>query len=131
MRNLTQYVGIPYKDRGMDPRDGLDCWQLIRHFYARELALEIPSYMTFYNSALEIESVSDAIIRAIPDWRPVAPACFGDVLVFRITRSPWHTAVALDDGLMLHTDEGHGSVIEPQQSLRWRDRFYGAFRWKS
>lgn len=131
MRDLTAYVGIPYVDRGTDPARGLDCWQLVRHFYARELGTLIPDYMAFYQSARDIEGASAAIVRAIPDWVPVDPARFGDVLVFRISKAPWHTAIALDDGMMLHTDQGHDSVIEPVRSLRWRDRLFGAYRWKS
>jgi cell wall-associated NlpC family hydrolase len=130
MRDLARYVGIPYRDKGSDPETGLDCWQLVRLFYREELGKTIPDYMAFYRSSLSIVEASGAIVRAIPDWNPVEPPAYGDVLVFRITRSPWHTAICLDDGQMLHTDEGHGSVIEPVSSLRWRDRFYGAYRWK-
>jgi cell wall-associated NlpC family hydrolase len=110
---------------------GLDCWQLVRHFYASELHQEIPNYMAFYDSSLRIRDAQAAIERAIPEWRKVLVPAFGDVLVFRITDAPWHTAVALEDGRMLHTDEGHGSVIESITSLRWRERFYGAYQWKS
>jgi cell wall-associated NlpC family hydrolase len=102
----------------------------VRFFYREELGKTIPDYMAFYRSSLSFEEASGAIVRAIPDWVAVDPPLFGDVLVFRITRAPWHTGIFLDGGRMLHTDEGHGSVIEPIGSVRWRDRFYGAYRWK-
>jgi cell wall-associated NlpC family hydrolase len=131
MRDLTRYIGIPYMDKGADPAVGLDCWQLVRHFYAQEFGRTLPDYMSFYTSSLDLRSVSAAMMRASSEWRRVEHAEFGDLLVFRITSGPWHTAVVLGDGLMLHTDKGHGSVIEPSNGMRWRHRLYGVYRWKS
>jgi cell wall-associated NlpC family hydrolase len=131
MRDLSPYVGIPYVDKGTDPTRGLDCWQLVRHFYARELGQQIPDYLALYRSALVRREATAAIVSALPDWRPVADPQFGDVLLFRISNAPWHTAVALDAGHMLHTERGHNSVIESRLGLRWRSRLYGTYRWKS
>jgi cell wall-associated NlpC family hydrolase len=132
MRDFTRYVGIPYKDKGTDPATGLDCWQLVRYFYAQELGVTVPDYMALYDSSLDPISSSGAIVKAIPDWRPrEGEPVFGDVLVFRIAKGPWHCAVYVGDGLMLHIDEGHNSVIEKVQSIRWRDRIYGTYRWRS
>ena len=128
---LIRYVGIPYRDKGTNPATGLDCWQLVRLFYQEQFGVELPGYLALYDSSLDRSDCEQAILRALPQWAPVDPPLFGDVLVFRIVTGPWHTAVQLDDGLMLHTDQGHGSVIEPAKGIRWRDRHYGAYRWKS
>jgi cell wall-associated NlpC family hydrolase len=131
-RDFSRYVGIPYVDKGTDPAHGLDCWQLVRHFYAQELGRTLPDYLTFYDSSLDARDVGEAMLRASPQWEPInPPPRFGDLLVFRILSGPWHCGVCLDDGVMLHTDQGHGSVIEPSASLRWRHRLYGVYRWKS
>jgi cell wall-associated NlpC family hydrolase len=131
MRDFTRYVGIPYKDKGTDPATGLDCWQLVRYFHKQELGRELPDYLALYDSSLDPDSASGAFVRAIPDWRAVDPPAFGDVLIFRIARGPWHCAVYLEEGKMLHIDQGHNSVIESVDSLRWRNRIYGVYRWKS
>jgi cell wall-associated NlpC family hydrolase len=130
MVDLTQYVGIPYVDKGTDPARGLDCWQLVRLFYRTELGKEIPDYLAFYRSSFDKVDAQGVLMQARGDWVPVAPPRFGDLLLFRTVASPWHVAIALDDGLMLHSDEGHGSVIERRDGVRWRDRLYGAYRWK-
>jgi len=129
--DFSQYVGIPYVDKGTDPAVGLDCWQLIKHVYADALGVLIPDYMSFYKSAMSIREASACIALAIPEWEHVETKQPGDVLVFRINEAPWHTGMYLGNGLMLHTDEGHGSVVDRIDNIRWRNRFYGAYRWKS
>jgi len=131
MRNLREYVGIPFRDKGFDPVSGLDCWQLVRLFYRQEFGIALPDYMALYSSSLDMNGASDAIRIGMKDWNHVDTPKYGDVLIFRITSAPWHTGVRLDGGNMLHTDEGHGSVIEPINGIRWRHRLWGAFRWKS
>jgi len=131
MRDLTHYVGIPFHDKGTDPAVGLDCWQLVRYFYAREFKVMLPNYLALYESSLDPVAARDAIAHAIPQWTEVNPPDFGDVLVFRIMHAPWHTGVCVGGGRMLHIDQGHNSVIESYTGIRWRHRFYGAYRWKS
>lgn len=128
--DLSRFVGIPYIDKGTDPAKGLDCWQLVKHFYAAVLGKTIPDYMAFYESSKDMEEASKCIEQAIPSWLRVEAPQLGDVLVFRILQKPWHTGIYIGDGKMLHTDEGHGSVIEPIDSMRWKNRLYGAYRWK-
>jgi cell wall-associated NlpC family hydrolase len=86
--------------------------------------------MAFYRASFDKVDAQGVLLQARGDWVRVAPPLFGDLLLFRTVASPWHVGVTLEDGLMLHTDEGHGSVIEPRAGMRFRDRLHGTYRWK-
>ena len=50
-----KYINIPYKLFGTDPKTGMDCFNLIRHIYKKELNLDIP-----YISSDYLKIVDDA-----------------------------------------------------------------------
>jgi cell wall-associated NlpC family hydrolase len=130
MRALIDFVGIPYVEGTEDPARGVDCWQLVRLFYREQLGKEIPNYMAFYRATFDKVDAQSVLVNARGDWERVASPAYGDLLLFRSTGAPWHVGICLDGRLMLHADEGTGSVIEPRDGVRFRDRLYGAFRWK-
>ena len=43
-----KYVNIPYKLFGTNPDTGMDCFNLLRHIYERELSIEIPYFSSDY-----------------------------------------------------------------------------------
>jgi cell wall-associated NlpC family hydrolase len=129
--DFTRFIGIPYVDKGTDPKTGIDCWQLVKYFYSEVLGKDIPDYMAFYQSSMDKQEVLAAMSVGFSEWKRVDEPEFGDVLVFRITDSPWHTGVYLYDDLMLHTIQGHNSAIERYTSIRWRHRLYGIYRWQN
>jgi cell wall-associated NlpC family hydrolase len=129
--DLSRFIGIPYIDKGTDPAVGLDCWQLAKYFYREVMGKAIPDYLTFYKSSRSIDEAEGCIMEAVKEWQVVAAPDFGDICVFRIGNKPWHTGICIGNGMMLHTDEGHGSVIEPFNGVRWRNRIYGFYKWTS
>lgn len=62
------------------------------------------------------------------DWSAVEP---GDVLGFRLGRALHHLVLALPAGRWIHAIEGHGTVIVPEVSPRWRKRAERLWRLKS
>lgn len=131
MTGWLSYVGIPFVERGRD-RDGVDCWGLFRLFYREQLGIDLPSYRDDY------QSTGDrlAILRLVREqldtgrWESVTeePA-FGDAIVIRIHGQPWHVAVALGDGDMLHSRRGADTCIESLRSVLWRSRIEGFYRY--
>lgn len=80
-------------------------------------------------------SIAQAVRRDIFEenrdgWTPVADVQEGDALFFRVRGHPVHLGYAVDARSMLHTETaGIGSALEPFQSMRWKNRFLGAFRY--
>jgi cell wall-associated NlpC family hydrolase len=131
MIDLTRYIGIPYVDKGQDPAMGLDCWQLVRHFYRQELGVDVPDYLELYASSMDKASVKGCMAHAFGEWQRVDYPAFGDVLVFRVTDAPWHTGIYLGPGRMLHSLPGHNSCLEAYDGTRWKHRLHGVYRWNS
>lgn len=131
MLNVSHYVGIPYADKGRNPRVGLDCWGLVMLVQREVFGREVPGYLELYKSAEDSQSVSDAMRAHFKDWDQVWPPQPGDVLIFRVANDPWHAGIHIGDNMMLHTMTDQDSCIEAFDRIRWRDRIFGAFRWKS
>jgi len=53
----------------------------------------------------------------------------GDVVIIR--SRPWHIGLIIGDGLMLHNySRSSNSCIEEYNSMRWKDRIEGFYRYK-
>ena len=48
MRELKNYIGIQFKEKGRTYEEGLDCWGLFRLFYQDQFNIELPSYVESY-----------------------------------------------------------------------------------
>lgn len=125
----SRYVGLPYLDGGRD-RSGLDCWGLVRLFYAEELGVELPSYGDAYSSAEELAETAAAVRRGLARWRPAPRPEPGDVALLWIRRPslPSHVGVYLGDRRMLHAAEGSDAAIERLDSPFWARRVAGYYR---
>ncbi len=44
------YIGLPFLERGRDPKKGLDCWGLVRLILREQFDHRLPSYTEFYDS---------------------------------------------------------------------------------
>lgn len=86
----------------------LDCYTLIRDFYARELGITLPDFVrpdNWWNdghSNLYLDHFRDAGCEPIPDGDPMQR---GDIILMQIRSQngvPNHAAVYLGDGLILH-----------------------------
>lgn len=127
----SKYVGIPFVEHGRD-RHGCDCWGLLRLFYREQLGIDLPIYAGEYRNTRD----SLAILRLVREqlatdrWSPVreSPA-FGDAVVIRIKGQPWHVGVALGGGDMLHARHGAQTCIESLDSVLWRSRIEGVYRY--
>jgi cell wall-associated NlpC family hydrolase len=128
MANLSNYIGIRYKDRARDD-DLLDCWGLLCLFYRQEFGILLPEYTVDTPDGAKYVAELVAGTRKEPVWAPVSTIQYGDVLLFRVQGLPIHCGVSVGEGEFLHSFPKRDSCIERLDSLAWQKRFDGAYRW--
>lgn len=126
--DLMPYTGIPYVDKGRDPKTGLDCWGLVRWFYQREKQIDLPSY-TEQASGTDPRVGPLVLAEISRSWKPVSTPLSGDVVVIRVSKRPFHVGIYVGRGRMLHSlNQAQGSVIESLNSPKWANRVEGYYR---
>ena len=127
---LTDFIGIPYKDRGRG-FDAGDCWNVCWLFHRHIMGNDVPDYVIDYTGAGDRHSVSAAIENNIGRWVKIdGEPQYGDVLVFSICGLPIHTGVYIGNGEFLHALKGCNSCIETLNSITWQKRLKQVIRWK-
>jgi cell wall-associated NlpC family hydrolase len=130
VRAVADYIGLPYADRGRDARTGLDCWGLVRLFYAEQFGLDLPSHTERYLSCTAREQTAALVAHETARaWYAVAAPHYGDVVALTVYGRPFHVGVVLNDGLFLHTlRPSQGAVIESLRAPVWAPRIDGYYR---
>lgn len=126
------YVGIPFADRGRDRQTGMDCWGLVRHWYAEQLGIDLPGLLDAPSYGHEPEKLPALIARETRAWRRVDRPQPGDLVVVRIGERPFHVGVYVGEDagvpMLLHTMEKTGSVKCDLSSPMWAPRIEGYYR---
>jgi len=130
----ADYIGIPFRSHGRD-RSGCDCYGLVALVLKEQFGKEVPFYADDYVDALECAEIA-ALIRSeiVSHWRQagagaaVAPGA-GDAIVLNIAGEPWHVGIVVAPGWFLHVRPGTASCLERYESLRWRRRIVGFYRY--
>ena len=128
MISVSDYIGIPYRDKGRS-RDGVDCYGLLQLWMSERNGIELPDYLEVYTSSSDRESVAGAIEQNKVGWTPVAQPEFGDALLFRILGHPMHVGIKLHGDDFLHAFQNCDTCIERLSGLAWSRRLVGAYRW--
>lgn len=126
------YIGAPFKERGRDIK-GLDCWGLVRLILMEQFDIYPPSYTTSYASSVNEKQLGPLVRRETLNWQHIRPndeQC-GDVVVLRMRGEPMHVGLVLGDKTMIHIERGINSVLENYNTLRWKKRVVGFFRYKT
>lgn len=126
--DLAHFIGLPYRDHGRD-RHGVDCYGLVLLFYREILGLEIPALDAAYASAEDGASVAECVGWAQRQWQAVETPQVGDVLLFHVLGWPAHVGVYLGNGDFLHAFRETHSCIERLNSITWKRRHIGTYRW--
>ena len=127
--NISEYLTIPYKDRGRT-EDGVDCWGLVRLIYAKELNIELESYVDEYSSSENVKAASKTVKDHTKDFIEVdKPYKRFDIVVFRLSGQPVHVGMLLNDNDFIHSFKGKNVTVEKLSSLRWTNRVVGVFRY--
>lgn len=130
--DLDKLVGIPWKYRGMDPKDGgLDCWGLVS--YASKLfGFDIPPFEEWIESAWDelhrgVEAFRDRFLPV--DKGEIRP---GDICLFAVAKGPNidHMGIMVDQTHFLHSVERVGSCISRLNCAMYARRCRGIYRWQ-
>ena len=128
MPPLSQFVGIPYAERGTEYA-GADCWGVCV-LYARDaLGLDLPRY--FYPDGELLTRAGALIARETGAryWLPVRePYLPGTVHILRIKGAATHCGIHIAGHLFLHSLPGRNSCIESLFEPEWLHRLAGSYR---
>lgn len=126
----NSYIGIPFEAFGR-AQTGCDCYGLAVLIYARELDMQLTSYVGDYVSCDERRELDDLFSNAIDlgPWRKVeGPAEPFDIALFRIGPTAAHCGVVVSDGLMLHVQGEDQAKVENYRAGAWKHRLLGHYR---
>lgn len=132
----SDYVGLPFKDRGRD-RNGVDCWGLVRLVYAERLSITLPDFAEIRSR--DWRAVARAIADAVDtdEWLPVIRGAEKeyDVVVMRghsdgarVLSVRDHVGIVAPGGCLLHVEEGCDAVVPKLHSVTVKDRIAGVYR---
>lgn len=128
------YLGVPYLEGGRDPRVGLDCWGLVRWWYARELWIAIPDLSEagvraawFKRGELPLQILQDGAL-----WQRVTAPRRGDLVVIFSGDKPFHVGVYVGprNGRreFLQSIKGADSHYASLDDPKWSGRIEGFYR---
>jgi cell wall-associated NlpC family hydrolase len=129
----AQYIGIPYQTHGRS-HQGADCWGLLEMVQREQLGSLWPPYEGVdWFKGQRPANVGEAAVRYASMFTPVAPGCeqLGDGILIRMRGHPFHCALVLAPGWMLHTHEAAGSCVENYHSMLWERRISGFYRYSA
>lgn len=112
----TDYIGIPFADRGRD-RSGCDCWGLVRLVYAERCGIDLPSYLDGYRDIADGEGLARGMAVMLPDWRASDPVEFAVPLI-RFHQGRLHVGILVDGRRMLHVERAKLACVEPLAPYR-------------
>jgi len=123
----NNYVGIPFKYKGRT-EDGLDCWGLARLIYINEYDITLPSFSSEYEDA-DYDRISDLIAQYREGWEQIESPVEGSLVLFRVMGEETHVGVAISETHFIHAREGYDSAIESFESIYWKKRIVGYFKY--
>lgn len=132
---VSKAIDVPFKDKGRD-FDGWDCYGLMRCFLKDVHGVDIPSFVDDYKNAGLTKDSRDQleiVIRQrkeiLPQWVKVNEPKKGDGVLFLIGGRPIHMGLMLSRSKFLHTEAKINTVIESINSMIWKKRVEGFYRY--
>lgn len=128
----VQYVGKEFAEKGRGP-DSFDCWGLGKWVYEHHHPNKIilPGYEEFYETTNDRETLGRVIDEQRQErWREVTDPKEFDFVLLRMRGVPMHVGIVTKENHMLHCAQGIGTVHERFDSIRWRSKVLGFFRYE-
>ena len=111
-----KYLGIPF-NAGGDLGKGLNCWELVRLYYIKELSIQLPDMLLNSNNikglVKEFKNSSE-----YTNWREIPFPEKHDVVLLTHTNTPHHIGIYIEDGCILHSVEGVGVILSDKDNLQ-------------
>jgi len=124
MPDINDYINIPFKPGGRD-LSGCDCYGLFRILYHDFKGVELPVFDDVGDRA----AINSLILEHQKSWQEVFDPEFGDMICFRVLGLVTHIGMMIDKINFIHAMRGTFSCIEDVNSIRWRRRIDGYFRY--
>jgi len=112
-RWCANYIGIPFMPLGRD-FSGCDCYGLVRLVLEQEFGLALPDLVTDYRDPFDHSEVGSLVHEELPllsGERLAAPE-LGAVAVISVGGQSAHLGLYVGDGMLLHTLDRRGSLLE-------------------
>lgn len=123
----NKYIGIPFLDKGRDI-NGIDCWGLVRLVYKQEYHIDLPNFSTNYE-ADDSEQMRDLLAQYKEGWEKIDTPTEGCIVLFNILGVESHMGIAVSSTHFLHARERCDSAIESFESVAWRNRITGFYKY--
>ncbi len=126
------FVGLPFEPRGRGPA-AFDCYGLGMALYARRRGVALPDPLADYETTDPSPRLQGALDGQRLRWAAVARADMQelDAVAMRFQGFTCHVGWVVAEGWMIHTRQRVGVCVERYDSLLWRPRVAGIYRWQS
>jgi cell wall-associated NlpC family hydrolase len=115
-RDFSKLLGVPYSTK--------DCWGIVVDFYRIVFDIELNRY---YQEIPKTRDASKALVySSMGDFHKVEDRKFGDIFLIKLYGVECHIAVYIDNGMMLHTTNHSGCVVD--RVHRWEKLIVGTYR---
>jgi cell wall-associated NlpC family hydrolase len=128
-RALMLSIGKPWSD-GAEGPDEFGCWGYLRWVKREVYGVDLPSIPVHSDKPLECVRLIHAGEHNREMWRPVTRPSDGDVVVMGSRGFGVHVGVfvAIDGGLVVHSQQGIGVVAQTPSQVAWPYKRYYRFR---
>jgi hypothetical protein len=123
----NKYIGIPFLDKGRDI-NGIDCWGLVRLVYKQEYNIDLPNFSTDYE-ADDTERMKDLLAQYKEGWEKIDTPQEGCIVLFSILGIESHMGIAVSSTHFLHARDRYDSAIESFDSVGWKNRITGFYKY--
>ncbi len=124
---VLDLIGIPFLDKGRDPKKGLDCWGLVRCAYLVLRNVDLPDFQICAYNTREVGKEIDYQC-VYGKWNKVGGPETGCIVVIKNhPRIVNHAGTCIDDERFIHTMKKTGSVIERLDHPLWKNRIVGYY----
>lgn len=116
--DYTPYINLPY----VFPHG---CLLIIARIYRELYGWDIDKYYDVHANE-GIAAMQDALVEHLQEIG-AGNEQEGDIILIRAW--PWHVALVIEPGLMLHALEGRHSIVSDYHKAQWKNRVRRYFRY--
>lgn len=123
-RIYEDLLGVPFRNRGRDPKTGLDCYGLAMEVFRRH-GIQLPE---FWISCMDFSTIEKTMGEQKARWIRVGIDVIPSIAVIRLRSKYYnHVLINIGHGRFIHTRQNTGVQIERFDDLYWRERYDGFY----
>lgn len=131
--NYTDLIGVPFKNRGRNVKEGLDCYGLVMEVFKR-YGYNIPEYTADFDDIDKVNELIQNKTSIKSNWKRVelndisAPCLLA--IRFGVPKGVVnHTGVYIGDGKFIHIRENTGVCVDSVYSPAWCRTIEGCYKY--